>query len=229
MGAWDSSAASGWAASSLPPSTAKGADLQRLVDIHQSMARGMVFLLVGHELTHWLETIYKPAEWARMLREFEGHYATWLKEDRSLSRDRRQAAAAVLRDRTMLSNWIKEIHADCGGYDFAVATATHGGWVRGPSAHGLVARVQIQMAFWFWLLKLFELYSHARGRPPGVRTHPPAAVRSAVFHHVQAKRSRMSPRDFSVRGFGAGTAAQFLLARILEAYLRTRGLGRVGP
>jgi hypothetical protein len=89
----------------------------RLVTLrHQSTMSGAL------ELTHWFETIYKDAGWARMMKEVEGHYHSWLKEEKLLVRlEVLGNARRLLKDRAVLSNWVRETHADCGAYDYAGA------------------------------------------------------------------------------------------------------------
>ena len=215
MGAWDSASRSGWRSIGMPRRFAEPGSLHRR----------MVFLVIGHELTHWFETIYKDAEWARMMKEVDGHYHSWLKEEKLLVRPEVLGnARRLLKDRAVLSNWVRETHADCGAYDYAGASATFGGWVKGDEARRKLMQINVNMAIFFWLNSLLELYTESRGGEIDVTTHPPAAIRRAIFVHIQAKKQGMSQQEFLFRQFGAGIAAGFLLERIAEEYLRTRHL-----
>jgi hypothetical protein len=97
--------------------------------------------------------------------------------------------------------------------------------VRGPDAAPYVMEVNLNMAFFFTVLTLFEVWQLLRGAPGDFRTHPPVGVRKALFHHVQAKKEGMSQEDFLFRHFGAGTVVNHVMARTIDAYVALRNRG----
>jgi hypothetical protein len=222
MDAWDRSAESGWRLATLPSTPDSRTDDSEATDEHVTV-KGMTSILLGHELTHWFETIYKRGEWARMMKEVRERYRTWLRAEKQVSPEAIEEVEALLRRGDVLDNWVRETHADCGAYDFACASDTLGGWIRGPEAAPYVMEVNINMALFFSLLTLFEVWARLRGAVGDISTHPPASIRRAVFYHIQAKKLGMSQEDFLFRQFGAGTAIDYIMGRIIGEYMAVRG------
>jgi hypothetical protein len=177
--------------------------------------RGMIYVVVGHELTHWFEVLYKEAEWERMMAEVRGHVATWLDEEMMLPPAVLSTARQALRDPAVLSAWTREFHADAGAFEYLHATMTHGGWHTTPEK---LASAHSHMSFFFALNAMVEEYLERRGHTSDHRTHPPWNIRRAVFCHIQAKRLKLSQQDFMTRQFGYGLATAILMDRILDAY-----------
>ena len=214
MDAWDTSSNSGWTQVVLP-TTAFSSHRGR-----SNMNRGMTYLIIGHELTHWFETIYKDAEWARMMTEMKDHLSTWLAEEKLLVRHQvMENVKRLLKDVAVLDSWVRELHADCGAFDYLYATKTHGGW---DASRQKLMDTYVHMAFFFSLLTVFEIYAQTTGQKVDVTTHPPAIVRRAVFCHIQAKRNRMSQEDFLFRQFGAGTVVGYIMEAIIREYMKLR-------
>ncbi|QDU23309.1 hypothetical protein [Urbifossiella limnaea] len=179
--------------------------------------RGMVYLVVGHELTHWFESLYKDAEWERMMAEIRGHIVTWLDEESALVRPAVLATAReALRDPTVMDSWVREFHADMGGFEYLHATETHGGWAKSPEK---LASAYMHVSFFFALNAMVETHLERREHEYDHRSHPPWNIRRAVFCHIQAKRMGMSQQDYLFRQFGAGFATSILMDRILDVYL----------
>jgi hypothetical protein len=220
MDAWDKSAATGWSLATLPPTPASVAN--QVPDDWMTPLKGMASILLGHELTHWFQTIYKPAEWARMMDETGSAIRDWMRAQKRVSRKEVEEIEALLRDDAVFANWVREAHADSGAYDYACDTSTHGGWIRGPDAAPYVMEVNINMAFFFAVLTLLEVWGMLRGVSGDFRTHPPVGVRKALFHHVQAKKADMSQEDFLFRQFGAGTVVNHVMARTIDEYVALR-------
>ena len=219
MDAWDESSRTGWARAILPARVGRSSKVD--ANVADMVERGMTYIVVGHELTHWFETIYKDAEWGRMMTEVEGHLSTWLAEERKLVSPQVLAnVRKLLKDPAAPDSWVREIHADCGAFDFFYASSTHGGW--SASSEDLM-RANIHMSFFFALLSLFEVHAQNSGVDLDVTTHPPAVIRRAVFCHIMAKRHGMSQQDFMLIQFGAGFAVGCLMEAIIAEYVKTRG------
>lgn len=208
--AWEGSRKSRWSHLILPPSAVP------LDAIGGYMHREMAHLVTGHELTHWFETIYKDEEWARMMTAVRGHLFSWLAEEKHFPDSRVvDNARRMLKDPAILDSWVREIHADCGAFDFFYASATHGGW--GPSREAL-RDAYVYMSFFFSLLTLFELYEIAIGQGEDATTHPTAVIRRSVWCHIQAKKYGMSQEDFLCQQFGAGFFVQCIMEAIFKEY-----------
>jgi hypothetical protein len=184
-------------------------------------ARGLVHVVVGHELGHWMEAIYKDAVWARKMRDVEGYYRSWLKEENvfvnsTIMKDVRQ----LLRDKNILHHWIRETLADCDSFQSFFTNMTFGGWIKGSDARPQLREAYVGMSVLFSILGLHEMYAKSRGAPPDVTTHPSAVIRLAIFCHIQAKKLRMSQETFLFQQFGAGVAVRLILGRTFEEYRR---------
>ncbi|MGD0952599.1 MAG: hypothetical protein ABR985_09430 [Methanotrichaceae archaeon] len=217
MDAWDKSSKSGWTQSILPRGIAPTPVDKDSLMHSEMMYRGLTYIVVGHEITHWLETIYKDAEWMRKMTEVKAHLSTWLAEEKLMVPPHVvDNARQLLKEPDVLDAWVREINADCGALDFSYASNTLGGMYKSREA---LMRIYIQMALFFSILRLFEAYAQATGHEINVITHPPASIRRAVFCHIQAKRYHMSEEDFLLHQFGAGAAVSFIMDAIIGDYM----------
>src|SRR5207245_2462106 len=109
------------------------------------------YIVLGHELTHWFQTIYKESEWTRKLKEVNGHLDTWAAEEKVMVRPEViENAKRLLRNPAVREALVNEIHADCGAFDYFYASETAGwrGWV---SPQDTLMRAYVHMAVFFSL------------------------------------------------------------------------------
>ena len=176
--------------------------------------RGSVYVVVGHELGQCLN--HQGTGMARRMRDVKGHYKAGSEENVLVNSTVMKNVRQLLRDKNILHNWIRETLADCDAYEYAFATMTHGGWIKGSDALPYLREAYVDMSVFFSILGLYEIYAKSREAEPDVTTHPSALVRSAIFCHIQAKKLRMSQQTFLFQQFGAGVAVQFIMGRIFE-------------
>jgi hypothetical protein len=157
-----------------------------------------------------------------MMSGVRDHYHKWLGRNQQSSPQAIAEIEVILRREDVFENWVRETHADCGAYDYACASSTFGGWIRGAQAAPYIMQVNINMALFFALFTVCEMWMQLRGARVDVTTHLTAAIRRSVFYHVQAERLGMSEQDFLFRQFGAGAAVDYILDRIVAEYMTAR-------
>ena len=184
------------------------------------ITNGMASIIIGHELTHWFETIYKKEAWDKKLAVVDDGIESWLNSEHVLvKKEKFENAKAHLADKNIRKSWINEVNADIGAFKYSQNTATMGGWMRSPE---ILKETYILLEFLFSIVHLFEIFNYKNGIKNNMSTHPPSVIRRSIFHHIAAKRFGMSELDYANKQNGAGLAVRILMEVIIDKYLRER-------
>jgi hypothetical protein len=213
MNSWYKSFQSGWKELFLSLSGKK--DLKPLKLKHFSDS--LVFVVVGHELAHWFESIYKQAEWTRIMNETERYINTCLLEDSIfIGKKVTENIKLLLNKRNVLDNWKKEVRADTEAFDYLASSCSFGGRIQ---SREILRDNYVTMAYFFSLLTMFEIFFQRVGIDLDVSTHPPAATRRAIFNHIQRKKCNMSLHDYMFTQNGSGFFVSCIMEKIISEYV----------
>ncbi|HXT94332.1 MAG TPA: hypothetical protein VN714_34285 [Trebonia sp.] len=178
-------------------------------------------IIFFHESAHWQRTIYRAGVWSDLETRTLNHISRWMSSyDPALliSRESHDAAVNFLSaDWAVARSWAEEIQCDL----LASSAARAAGGGSAVAARDVYTAQGVLYAF---VMQLQEIYdTRVAGREPTHRTHPPADIRGAIVHYIDAMEMGQTVGDYQFKVAGACTYINFCGARILGDVL-----GRLG-
>ncbi len=206
MNSWYESAQEGWSKFYSPLGTPTGTE--------SFLVQQVSTLVVGHELGHWTEAIYRAEAWKALLALTRQHIQTWEQSEHGVSSVERELSHRLLQDPTVLDNWTREVCADAIGFEHCAKEFGYG------FAPSLSMMTNVATGLYFGLLRMLDVF-HERvvGVAPDNESHPPANVRRSLFIHRKASEMGLAYDEFMVRQWGAGLAITIMLEKVLDEYL----------
>lgn len=191
-------------------------------DLPPGIRTGLTYLIVGHELGHWKECVYRKEVWDGELSATTEMINQWLRDGDSVVRQPiKNAIREHLSNEEVLSEWTREIHADQSAM-LHLRSADVVAWSQSPR---MLKHQYLCMGLYFAMLRAFEVFRLLDGSPD-MGGHPPAHVRQSLFMYIQGKKFRASELDFCLRQYLVGYLAYGIFEQILGAYAaaeRTKG------
>jgi len=139
-------------------------------------------ILVGHELGHWEENIYREDEWESLMKDMEDNIYSWIEHIEAINSDYAKEVRDFLEsDSDIIENWKREVFSDVRGCFFCKNAL---GWGFNQERQ---LELHLSISLYFFVLRLLEIFCDQNELELDYHTHPTGTMRESIFMYIYAK------------------------------------------